>query len=130
MKGPPIHLSIAHAEPLLAQFRETADHRHWEILAAAIMFNHFHLVVGLPGDPDPGKILGDFKAWGTRKLTELFGDPLSITWWTERGSKRKLADERAILGAIHYVLYDQPNPLITWSPQTGLHYGIPMRPTT
>ena len=89
------------------------------------MVNHFHIVVGVRGDPEPGKILGDFKSWGTRKLTKSFGAPASETWWTERGSKRKLKDEQALGGAIHYVLYDQPNPLLTWSPETGLHYGLP-----
>ncbi len=90
MKGPPIHLDVAGAEAALAQFRETAQHRGWEIEAVAIMYNHFHIVVGVRGDPAPGKILGDFKSWATRKLTRTFGAPASETWWTERGSKRKL----------------------------------------
>jgi REP element-mobilizing transposase RayT len=125
MIGPPIHLTLAHAEVALAQFQETARHRQWSIEAVAIMFNHFHIVVGVPGDPEPGKILGDFKSWCTRKLSQRFGKPSSETWWTERGSKRKLADERALLAAIDYVLYKQPNPLLTWSPVLGLN---PVRP--
>jgi hypothetical protein len=44
----------------------------------------------VPGDPAPGKILGDFKSWSTRALSKKFGAPASETWWTERGSKRKL----------------------------------------
>ena len=128
MKGPPIHLAKAQAEAALAQFRETAKYRGWTIEAVAIMHNHFHIVVGVPGDPAPGKILGDFKSWGTRALTKIFGAPPSETWWTERGSKRKLKNEEAILAAIHYVLHEQPNPLITWSPATGLHNGCPPLP--
>jgi REP element-mobilizing transposase RayT len=127
IKGPPIHLETAHAEIALAQFRETAGFRGWEIRAVAVMFNHFHIVVGVPGDPKPGKILGDFKSWATRALTKRFGPPLSGTWWTERGSKRRLKDTEALSGAVYYVLYDQPNPLVTWSPETGLHYGRPPR---
>jgi hypothetical protein len=92
------------------------------------MFNHFHIVVGVSGDPMPSKVLGDFKSWATRALSQRFGAPASDTWWTERGSKRKLPNEEAILAAIHYVLYDQPNPLVTWSPETGLHYGPPPPP--
>ncbi len=125
MKGPPIYLDTLHAEALLTQFRETAAHRKWEILAVAIMFNHFHIVVGVPGDPKPAKILGDFKSWATRLLTEQFGAPASETWWTERGSKRKLPNVAAIANAIRYVLYDQPRPLLTWSPETDLHFGAP-----
>jgi REP element-mobilizing transposase RayT len=126
MKAPPIHL-VAQAERLLAQFLETAEHRGWSVRAVAIMYNHFHIVVGAKNDPSPSKILGDFKSWGTRALSKRFGEPLSKTWWTERGSKRKLATEAAIAAAIHYVLYDQSNPLLTWSPETGLHYGRPPR---
>jgi REP element-mobilizing transposase RayT len=129
MRGPPIHLTLAQAEAALAQFQETARVRRWSIEAAAIMFNHFHLVVGVPGDPKPGKILGDFKSWGTRALSGRFGQPPSKTWWTERGSKRKLPDERALRGAIHYVLYEQPNPLVTWSPETELNPAAPHEPT-
>jgi hypothetical protein len=92
------------------------------------MFNHFHIVVGVPGDPDPGKILGDFKSWATRTLSKCFGAPPSKTWCTEHGSKRKLPDARAIAAAEHYVLYEQPNPLLTWSPETGLHHGRPPDP--
>jgi REP element-mobilizing transposase RayT len=125
MKGMPIHLTLAHAETAQARFRETAEFRGWVIRAVAIMFNHFHIVVGVPGDPEPSKILGDFKSWGTRALSKRFGAPPSKTWWTERGSKRKLPSEEAIAAAVHYVLYDQPNPLVTWSPETGLCYGAP-----
>ncbi len=115
MKGPPIHLTAAQAEAALAQFRETAQHRGWELEAVAIMHNHFHLVVGVAGDPAPGKILGDFKSWATRKLTNQFGAPKSGTWWTERGSKRKLKDDAARAAAIRYVVYEQPCPLVVWS---------------
>lgn len=69
--------------------------------------------------------LGDFKSWGTRAPSRQIGAPPSETWWTERGSKRKLADEVALAAATYYVLYGQPNPLLTWSPETGLHFGLP-----
>lgn len=123
----PIHLQRAHAETLLSQFQETARFREWHLFAVAVMFNHFRIVIGVPGDPDPAKILGDFKSWGTRKLSATFGSPASQTWWTERGSKRKLLKEEAVLGAVRYVLFEQPNPLITVSPETGICFGIPER---
>lgn len=128
MKGQPINFERTHAEVFWKQILETAEFRKWQILTVAIMYNHFHIVVGVIGDPQPGKILGDFKSWGTRALSREFGTPASETWWTERGSKRKLSNEAALLAAIHYVLYEQPNPLLTWSPETGLHFGYPPRP--
>jgi REP element-mobilizing transposase RayT len=125
LRGPPVYLALPHAEALLVQFQETATHRGWTLRAVAIMFNHFHIVVGVTGDPSPSKVLGDFKSWGTRCLGRCFGAPKSETWWTERGSKRKLEDAQAVADAVHYVLYEQPHPLLTWSPETGLHHGPP-----
>jgi REP element-mobilizing transposase RayT len=119
LKGPPIHFRLEQAEALLAQFQETATHRDWTLHAVAIMHNHLHLVVEVPNDPDPRKILADFKAYGSRKLNKLYGTPASETWWTTNGSKRKLKDDEAIRDGINYVLYKQPNPLVIWSREHG-----------
>jgi hypothetical protein len=83
------------------------------------MTNHFHLVVQLADDPEPRKVLADFKASGSRVLNRRYGKPASETWWTGNGSKRKLKDEEALLNAINYVLYKQPNPLLVWSAELG-----------
>src|SRR4051812_19455616 len=53
MKGPPIHFDLDHAEIVLAQFRETALYRTRTLHAVAIMYNHWHLVVEVPDDPNP-----------------------------------------------------------------------------
>lgn len=117
MKGPPVLLTLDQALLLLEQFKETAYYRRVILLAVAIMANHFHMVVTPAGDPDPGRLLGDFKSYGSRCLNKAFGRRASGTWWTDRGSKRKLPDEQAIATAINYVLHKQPNPLVTWSPE-------------
>ncbi len=115
MKGPPLFLDREKAEVVLAQFQETAKFRRWTLRAAAIMYNHFHLVVEVPGDPQPGKVLGDFKAYGTRALNRRYGRPLSETWWSAEGSKRILRGDAAVAGAMNYVLKKQPKPLVVWS---------------
>jgi REP element-mobilizing transposase RayT len=119
LKGPPIYMQLAQAELLLQQFQETARYRGWETLAVSIMANHFHLVVRVKDDPDPDRVLADFKAYGTRALNRAFGKPASETWWTGKGSKRKLPNERAITGGVDYVLYKQAHPLVVWSPELG-----------
>jgi REP element-mobilizing transposase RayT len=119
MKGPAIHFDRDKAEIVLAQFQETAGYRARVLRAVSIMYNHFHLVVQVPDDPDPDRMLADFKAYGSRALNRRFGMPPSKTWWTTKGSTRKLRDESAVVAAIHYVLYKQPNPLVVWSPETG-----------
>src|SRR5262249_8509071 len=119
MTGPPIYFDLSKAEAVFTQFLETAGYRGWTIRALAVMYNHFHLVVQVPGDPHPDKVLADFKAYGSRVLNRAYGRPPSETWWTSRGSTRKLTGEKALADAIDYVLYKQPNPLVVWSPETG-----------
>ena len=114
LKCDPIRLDAQQAKALLQQLQETADHRGWLLLAVGIMTNHFHLVVGVPGDPLPKKILGDFKSYGSRALNRQWTKPASGTWWTDSGSKRKLADETAVQAAVRYVM-NQEHPLLIWT---------------
>jgi REP element-mobilizing transposase RayT len=128
LKGPPIALSAEQAPALLEQFNETANHRRWLLLAVAIMANHFHIVVGVEGDPEPGRILGDFKSYGSRKLNRGWGMPISGTWWTESGSKRKLETEANVLAAVRYV-EGQEFALVIWvAENTCLALGMRERP--
>jgi REP element-mobilizing transposase RayT len=120
MKGAPIRLGPAQAEALVAQFRETAAYRGWLLLAGAVMANHVHLVVGVPGDPDPEKLLHDFKSYASRTLNRLGSRPVNGTWWTESGSKRKLRD---VLAAVEYVR-NQERPLVIWVNEEALDRGV------
>ena len=111
--GDPVLLTQRHAEQLLLQFQETCDYRMWLLVTTAIMANHTHALIGVPGDPDPEVILRDLKSWGSRRLNKLFGKPQSGTWWTESGSRRKKGDIAAILNTIVYIS-DQEYPLVIW----------------
>ncbi len=113
LKCPPIQLTTEHAEIVLDQFQETCRFRGSRLEAVAIMFNHFHLVVGIDDTPD-SKALSDLKAYASRSLNKRFGKPLSETWWTMGGSTRPLLDEAAIIAAIRYVFGKQPSPLVAW----------------
>src|SRR5262249_12665889 len=75
MKGPPICLIAPQAVEMFRQFCETAAYRTWELRAVAIMRTHVHLVVGVLGDPDPHKVLGDFKSYASRALSKQWGKP-------------------------------------------------------
>jgi hypothetical protein len=77
LKSEPIRISEEQAQVILDQFRETAAFRGWELLAVAIMSNHIHIVVGVNGDPDPTKVLGDFKPYASRALSRRWGKPPS-----------------------------------------------------
>ena len=108
-------LNRAQAEAVAEQLRETAGHRGWRLLALAVMANHIHVLVGVPGDPDPEKLLGDFKAWCTRRLNEQQAEAgipepeRRSKWWAERGSIRWVFRESDLAAAIEYVLNQQDN---------------------
>jgi REP element-mobilizing transposase RayT len=113
MKGEPVWLNPAHAEPLLAETRRTAAFRYWQLLAGAVMANHVHLVVAAPADVVGERLLQEFKSYGSRVLSRQFGKPTSGTWWTKSGSTRLLPNERAVHAAVQYVRYQQ-RPLVVW----------------
>src|SRR5581483_7649334 len=83
------------------------------LVGVAIMVNHLHLLVGVLGDPSPERVEGDFKSYGSRALSRRFGKPVSGTWWTASGSKRKLPDEKALVCALDYIRR-QYQPLLLW----------------
>ena len=114
MKGPAVQLDRANADVLIGQYLETAGVRQWELQAASVMYNHTHVVVGVPGDPEPDWILETLKSWATRGLKKMRPLPANGTFWTAKGSKRKLQDEEALRAAVIYVVKKQRNALAVW----------------
>jgi hypothetical protein len=110
MRAAPIRVDVHQAEVIINQLRETSILRSWKLLAAAVMANHVHAVVGVNGDPDADTILQTLKAYASRSLNRRFGKPENGTWWTRGGSVRKLPDEPGVLAAMLYVR-DQEYPV-------------------
>lgn len=126
LKSPPIFLTRDQAKCFATQLFETVAFRNWKLFAFAVVPNHIHVVLGVLGDPEPEKLLGDIKSYGSRALNRAFGKPPSETWWTESGSKRKLPNNTAILGAIRYVV-EQRGSLFIWTasvPELNLREGF------
>ena len=115
MTGPAIRLTAAQAREVLAQFHQTAAHRGWSLLAAAVMGNHTHVVAGVGGNPEPGALLQGFKSYASRRLNRPLG---TVTkWWTEGGSTVILPNDEAARAAVAYV-ERQEYPLALWSVNT------------
>ena len=55
-------------------------------------------------------------------LNENFGRVASDTWWTTKGSKRKLEADRDVEATVQYVRR-QPNPLLIWTRDDGFLLG-------
>ncbi len=122
LKAAPVILNIDQAESLLDQFHETTAHRRWLLVAIGIMHTHLHLVAGVPGDPDPDKILGDCKAYGSRRLNQISRHRNDDPWWTTGGSKRKLANAHSVEATVNYIR-QQPNALLIWTRDDGLVFS-------
>jgi len=102
------------ADALIEQYQETARIKGWELHAASVMHNHTHVVTGVPGDPDPQAILELLKTWATRAVKKHRPLPASGTFWTAKGSKRKLPNEQAVRDGVIHVVRKQPEPLAVW----------------
>jgi REP element-mobilizing transposase RayT len=113
MTGEPVALTRPQADVLFNQLQETAAYREWVIDAVAVLVNHVHVVFGVPGDPDPSEMLGDWKSYASRALNRRFGRPHAPRWWADGGSKEPLRAEHNRVGAVEYVR-DQENPLLVW----------------
>jgi REP element-mobilizing transposase RayT len=113
MLDDPFHLSEQQANTLISQFQETSRIRKYELCTASIMYNHMHLLIGVPGDPDPHRLRELFKSWATRALLKQWKLPKSGEFWTAKGSVRKKEGD-AIPTAAIYVARKQPNPLATY----------------
>jgi REP element-mobilizing transposase RayT len=113
MRGQPVWLTPPQANTFLGEAQRTAVFRAWRLLAAAIMANHVHLVVGVPDDLPGERLLQEFKSYGSRVLNQQYGRPESGTWWTKSGSTRFLPNERAVAAAVEYVRRQQ-RPLALW----------------
>ena len=112
MGGRPLYLSVEHASLVRDQVLETARHRGWTVRAVAVMANHVHVLVGVPGDPEPETLLRDLKSWASRALNERFEVPDGGRWWTRSGSKRKKVGA-GVGQAVAYVR-DQEHALAVW----------------
>jgi len=121
-----VRLSVEQAYALLEQFQETTVYRSWCLWAVSIMANHFHAVIGVPGDPDPERIRGSLKSYGSRRLNQRWGERRNGTWWTKGGSNKKLPTEESLFSAIRYTI-DQEYPLLIWThavPELNLPGGF------
>jgi REP element-mobilizing transposase RayT len=117
--GPPILLNVSQVDTLMEQFLDTTQYRRWLLVAVGVMQTHIHAVIGVTGDPKPEKILNDLKSYATRRLNRDWGPPVSETWWSRSGSKRKLAGEQDVEAVVEYI-QRQPNPMLIWTGERGV----------
>ena len=80
---------------------EVCDHRGWYLAECNVRTNHVHVVLCGPATPE--KMLGDLKAWCTRKLREKEIVARDRKVWTDGGSTRYLWNAEDLAAAVDYV---------------------------
>jgi REP element-mobilizing transposase RayT len=125
LQSEPIYLSADQADEVVTQLLETTHYRGWSLYIVSVMASHFHALVAAPAAVESKQILGDYKAYASRKLTSRWGKPKSDTWWTKSGSRRPVYGERAFERVYDYIL-QQPNCLAQWRLQLDHRIILPI----
>ena len=109
MKQLPYEMDTVRRRAVLQAIIETCTHRDWVLLAAHIQPKHAHIVVQAATIPE--KIMNDFKAYASRKLNQMAIDAPNRIRWARHGSTRYLWKQEDIEAAVHYVVYEQGEPM-------------------
>ncbi len=102
LKHSPVNLDAAKRNAVESAVRETCELRNWSLLAVSVRTNHVHMVVSV-GTAKPKNALIALKANATKQMRQNDCWRHEHSPWAEKGSKRRLWNERHIELAIDYV---------------------------
>ena len=106
LRHPRFRLTKTARELVANTTKEHCRHRGWELLAVNARSNHVHVVVGFAGVA-PEKMMGEWKAWRSRRLREHGLAPPGQRVWTRHGSTRYVWKKRDLDPAVAYVVEGQ-----------------------
>jgi hypothetical protein len=105
LRSPPVALDPEERMVVLKTLGQVCHYRGWTLHAAQVRTNHVHVVV--TAMVPPGRVLGDLKAWASRRVVEAGHRPPGAPLWARGGSMRHLWNEKAISAACFYVVHEQ-----------------------
>ncbi len=117
LEQPSYHLDAPRRRLVLQAVRQVCQHRQWTLLAAHVRTNHVHVIVGAEATPE--RVLNDFKAYASRAQNGAGLDARDRKRWTRHGSTRYLKKRPELEAKIHYVLYEQGEPLEVYDGTTA-----------
>jgi REP element-mobilizing transposase RayT len=109
MNQEPYILDPIRRDAVLEAIKEVCTHRDWILLAAHVRSSHVHTVVS--ADVPPERVMGDFKAYASRRLNRLKLDESDRKRWAHHGSTRWLWKRESVVAAIQYVVREQSEPM-------------------
>jgi REP element-mobilizing transposase RayT len=110
LKSSPDTLNVEQRQSVDSAIREVCAHRSWFLHALNVRTNHVHVVVSIGADK-PERALNAFKAYGTRRMRQDGNWQESHSPWADKGSKRRLWNERSLALAVDYVINGQGGDL-------------------
>ena len=110
LKAEPVTLNAARRRSVEIAIRDTCAKRNWLLRALSVRTNHVHVVVSI-GETKSELALNAFKANATRQMREDGCWSKKRSPWVDKGSRRKLWNERSIERAIDYVINGQGDEL-------------------
>ena len=93
-----------------AAVREVCEYRRWYLYALNVRTNHAHSVVDINGGSSMSA-LNSFKAYATRDLRKAGLWQYDHSPWADKGSRRRIWNERGLQAVINYVVNGQGGPL-------------------
>jgi REP element-mobilizing transposase RayT len=109
-RSPPVVLQAEERIVVMRTLVEVCGHRTWVLLAAHVRTNHVHVVI--TATAPPSRVLGDLKAWSTRRVLEASHRPPGARLWARGGSVRHLWTHKAVAEACFYVVHEQGDVLL------------------
>jgi REP element-mobilizing transposase RayT len=109
MDQAPYYLDQIRRDAVLEAIQEVCVHRGWSLLAAQVRSNHVHTVV--EAEVPPERVMGDFKAYASRRLNGLRLDEPKRKGWAHHGSTRWLWKPEHVSAAMQYVVAEQGEPM-------------------
>ena len=105
----PYHLDQIRRDAVLEAIQEVCVHRGWSLLAAHVRSNHVHTVV--EAEVPPERVMGDFKAYASRRLNRMRLDAPNRKRWARHGSTRWLWKPQHVSAAMQYIVAEQGEPM-------------------
>jgi REP element-mobilizing transposase RayT len=123
MTQPAYALDAPRRRVVLQTLEEVCQQRGWDLLAAHVRARHVHVVVQAPTAPE--RVMNDFKSYASRNLNRNGFDTPDRKRWARHGSTRYLWDEKSVQNAVHYVLYEQGEPMEVYDPNRDRQGAAP-----
>ena len=109
MRHAPYALDQTRREAVLRSIQEVCAYRAWSLLAAHVRTTHVHVVID--GQASPERIMGDFKEYASRRLSQMRCDQPERKRWARHGSTRWLNTPESVAAAMRYVVHEQGEPM-------------------